>query len=109
MTEASIVERVFRLRLAAMDWLGAFGDDHKFAYRELADFRFEGRHVPLIDYTRGIRKPRMRGALSMRTVPRPSSMPPGGRLAGRTAACLSSGSGRSGRCYIDVHGVGRSA
>lgn len=68
MSETSALEREFRLRLAAMDWLRTFGDDHEFTYRELAEFQFEDQKVPLLDFTRGIRKPRgFRSALSVRT------------------------------------------
>lgn len=61
-----------------MTWLSAFGDEHEFTYDEVAQFRFEGQQVPLLDYSRGIRRPRgFRAALSVRTVyTPPGQLPP---------------------------------
>ena len=53
----SIIERELALRLAAMDWLAAFGPEQTFRYEQLAQFRFHGDRVPLTDRGRGIRKP----------------------------------------------------
>ncbi len=78
MPEASAFERDLRVRLAAIDWLRAFGDDHQFTRQQLAEFRFDGERIPLMDAGRGIRKPAsMVAALSVRTVyTPPNAVPP---------------------------------
>lgn len=78
------VERDLRLRLAAMEWLGTFGEDHAFSHGELAEFRFEGSRIPLMDAGRGIRKPAsLDAALSVRTVfTPPNAVPPYADAAG---------------------------
>lgn len=59
-----------RLRAAAAEWLSARAERHRelATYTELAEFRFEGMRVPLLDPQRGIRKPAfLDAALSFRT------------------------------------------
>jgi putative restriction endonuclease len=74
----SIIERELALRLAAMDWLTAFGLEQVFRYEQLAQFRFQGDRVPLTDRGRGIRKPaQLTAALSFSTVyTPPNGIPP---------------------------------
>jgi putative restriction endonuclease len=70
----SVVERELAIRLAAQGWLDdqrARGAEY-WTQRQLAEFRFGGERIPLMDIQRGIRKPAgMAAALSMRTVFRP--------------------------------------
>lgn len=76
MPDGSSMER--DLRLAAMEWLRGFGEAHEFTRGELAEFRFEGTRIPLMDAGRGIRKPAsLEAALSVRTVfTPPNAVPP---------------------------------
>lgn len=71
----SAVERELAIRLAAQSWLDgqrARGIE-SWTQKDLAEFRFAGERLPLMDVQRGIRKPAgMEAALSMRTVFRPS-------------------------------------
>lgn len=63
-----------QLREAAFAWLKERTADGRVGlrYDDVKDFTFAGRRVPLLDYTRGIRKPaHMNAALSFRTVYRP--------------------------------------
>lgn len=61
-----------------MEWLRSFGEDHEFTRGELAEFRFDGTRIPLMDAGRGIRKPAsLDAALSVRTVfTPPNAVPP---------------------------------
>lgn len=78
MSEPSPLEREFRIRLAAMQWLSSFGGETTFRYGDLRAFHFEGERVPLKDYGRGIWKPRhLEAALSLSTVyTPPNEVPP---------------------------------
>lgn len=80
----SPMEREFRLRLAAMEWLSSFGPEATFRYDDLKVFQFEGERVPLKDYGRGIWKPRhLDAALSFSTVyTPPRDVPPYADLEG---------------------------
>lgn len=67
----SVVERELAIRLAAAAWLDAerARGREMWTQRQLADFRFQGEPLPLMDRQRGIRKPAsMAAALSIRTV-----------------------------------------
>jgi putative restriction endonuclease len=74
----SVIERELAVRLAAMDWLAAFGPEQTFRYEQLAQFQFQGDRLPLTDRGRGIRKPaQMSAALSFSTVyTPPNAIPP---------------------------------
>lgn len=74
----SVIERELAIRLAAMDWLAAFGPDETFRYEQLSQFQFRGERVPLTDRGRGIRKPaQLSAALSFSTVfTAPNGVPP---------------------------------
>jgi putative restriction endonuclease len=74
----SVIERELAIRLAAMDWLAAFGPEQTFRYEQLAQFQFQGDRLPLTDRGRGIRKPaQMTAALSFSTVyTAPNAVPP---------------------------------
>lgn len=85
MPGGSTIERDLRVRLAAMDWLSAFGGGHLFSRQDLAEFQFDGTRIALMDAGRGIRKPAgMDAALSVRTVyTPPNATPPYADEAGR--------------------------
>ncbi|WP_218884138.1 HNH endonuclease [Allobranchiibius huperziae] len=71
-------ERDMRLRHEAMAWLSARTHDGSMPLsgEDLADFRFDGERLALIDRQRGIRKPAvLDAALSIRTVYTPPGRP----------------------------------
>ncbi|MEZ0115135.1 putative restriction endonuclease [Catenulispora sp. EB89] len=62
-----------RFREAAFAWLAERGDSPVVAREELAEFVFEGERIPLVDPSRGIRRPAvLRGALSIMTTYSPN-------------------------------------
>lgn len=73
----SSLEAELALRLDAMNWLSSFEPDHLFTFPELADFRFRGERIALMDRQRGIRKPaHLVAALAIRTVFTPPQQEP---------------------------------